>query len=236
MYDRNRAQELKIFSAYSVRNLFDTDTPIKILRRFDEVISKAFEEMPELAYYIRSVGTANNMVEACNEELSKRGYICEPIIEKTNMRYLTNFCYFPLLDNEYAYKELCPFAGIYLNSDHVKNLNEYEDKLIKRQNRGWWSKGVPDIGYSVAHEVGHALDRWLNISESDELQAIYYAYPLAISTYGAFSCKEFFAEAYAEYSTGENPREEALKVKKIVEAAVERERAKNNSDNLPHKQ
>ncbi|MDE5618436.1 MAG: hypothetical protein K2I79_03000 [Clostridia bacterium] len=234
MYDRNRAQELKIFSAYSVRNLFDTDTPYKVLRRFDEVISKAFEEMPELVSYIRSVGTASKMIETCVEEMNNYGYIGEAIVEKTNMRYLTNFCYFPLLKSEFAYEELCSYAGIYLNSEHIKNLEEYEEKLIKRQNGGWWSKGVQDIGYSVAHEVGHAIDSWLHISSSRELALIYKVYPLAISKYGAFSYKEFFAEAYAEYSTGESPRETALAVKQLVDAAVLRERAKNKSENLYH--
>lgn len=92
---------------------------------------------------------------------------------------------------------------------------------------GYHPLGCDDTDSIVYHEIGHLLDRTLNVSDSAEFAALKKEYAPAkiaegLSRYAAYNAQEMLAEGFAEYRCNKNPRPLARKIGELIDAASDR--------------
>ena len=112
------------------------------------------------------------------------------------------------------------FQGISLNENNSKNYQEFIKMVERNIESGHWVKGKADVSTIVSHEIGHEIDRLLEIRKNSEIQRLYMLTPnidKELSKYGNTSVVEMIAECWAEYSTSPNPRPFALRVGRLIE-------------------
>lgn len=95
-------------------------------------------------------------------------------------------------------------------------------QLIKDERDGTNIKGCEKPDHVVYHEFGHMLDVLCNLNEDDDFQEYYQSFSKEqiarnVSQYATTDASEFFAEAFAEYMCGTNPREVALYLGHLIE-------------------
>ena len=134
-------------------------------------------------------------------------------------------------------------SGLYLSKKFI-NIFEYQNNLISNQN--WNPPNCDNVNGIINHEIGHAIDDFLGLSDNASYNGIKDLYEADLENYknklnflSKYSFynetddkvkeelykkhpilpsrfKEFVAEAISEYLTSENPREISQNVWKIV--------------------
>lgn len=104
------------------------------------------------------------------------------------------------------------------------------DKVIENlkgcEKIGFHPQGCRSVRSVIDHELGHLLDRRLDVGQSEEYQSFIRAYTVqeigaGLSTYsvmdGSVYSPEVIAEGYAEYRNNPRPREIALRIGQIID-------------------
>lgn len=108
--------------------------------------------------------------------------------------------------------------GVSLNQRKAKSLKEFNEIKEKNQKSGFWSRGGADYDHVINHELGHELDRLLNIRQREDIISLWENEDIEeFSRYGATSIGEFVAEGWAEYNTSDNPRDLSIRVGEIID-------------------
>ena len=120
---------------------------------------------------------------------------------------------------------LSKFNGIYFNPKTVNSTDGARQVEI-----GWWVPGGETLKGTMAHELGHAIDkslseRGLRLCEQTDLRNLFNTTPKAdmqsgLSRYGATKATEMVAEAWCEYTTQKNPRPIAKKIGDLIKSKV----------------
>jgi len=113
------------------------------------------------------------------------------------------------------------FNGIYFNQKASKDTDGA--KLVAS---GWWVPGAETIKGTMAHELGHAIDKSLSVGglrlcEQQQIRKMYSSMRndeccAALSRYGASKLHEFIAEAWCEYTCSPNPRPLAKQIGDLI--------------------
>ena len=119
------------------------------------------------------------------------------------------------------------FNGIYFNQKAAKDTDGANNVAS-----GWWAPGGETIKGTMAHELGHAIDKSLSVGglrlcEQQEMRKIYSSMNYdercaALSRYGASSSREFIAEAWCEYTCSTNPRPLAKQIGDLIKSKVQK--------------
>ena len=209
---------LRICSGYTVDNFMDADTSGYLLQAIIDVIGAAARDFPQVKKAIRCVGISDNMIERCRAELESVGADGDKIIARIGISRMSGMCYLPRIEGrDKASKILSRYCGIYMTRKVAENIKDYEEKLKRSISNGWISRGSEDIRQAIAHEVGHAIDYALKASESDVIKQLYEENMYGISLYASSDIREYIAECYAEYITGDSPCDIAVQVVKAMQ-------------------
>lgn len=215
----------------AVRKYFGRDIDREIIDAFDKEINKAFAEMPRLRNYIRCIGNRSEMsrhmrAEAYNWLIKyyiKSGINYEDAKKSAN-KHITQFSKITMSQDAIAMfttfkskfedankKIFYKYKGIYLNDkwNRAEKLNK-SVKLLS--GRGMFSRGSGDIRQIIVHEIAHAICEMLRLDKHPYMRKLYSKYRYRISKYASKDVAEFIAEAWAEYKTGDNPRDICRKV------------------------
>lgn len=121
------------------------------------------------------------------------------------------------------------FSGVTVNRDWGKNSIEFIKALKTNVDTKFHPIGCDTIRSVLDHEIGHQLDKLLNIGEMDEIKMLFDSrtneeLTNTISRYAwenknSNRYSEMIAEAWAEYCNNPNPRE----IAKVVEETIEME-------------
>lgn len=120
-----------------------------------------------------------------------------------------------------AFKEW-GLSGICFNTSWKgENINKSLEKDITNK---WHPPGTGSLKAVFDHELGHEIDRLLNLRSNAEFLKMYYAEIVKgkeyimnnLSTYGYKNAAEFIAEAWSEYLNNEKPRPIAVSVGMLV--------------------
>lgn len=122
-------------------------------------------------------------------------------------------------------------AGIYFNEKGAKTAAKLDDIVERNVNSGFFSKGSGKASHIFHHEYGHVLDDLLSIKDDQEFISIFdKEHKLGkafvkerLSEYGATAegykphlRQEMIAEAWAEYTGSDSPRELATSVGDLI--------------------
>ena len=208
---------LRICSGYTVVDYFDIDRDDYTVKAIIEAVSKAAEEIPKVKKAISCVGAIDNMILICKAELNRVGKDGDSIIKSIGLDNVAGMCYLPSAESsDIASKIISEYRGIYISRKVTQDITGYEARLKESIAKGWISAGSGDIRQAVAHEVGHAIDYVLNLSSSEIINKLYEDNMYSVSTYASCNIGEFIAECYAEYTTGDKPRDIAIEVIKAM--------------------
>lgn len=129
------------------------------------------------------------------------------------------------------------FSGITLNRTLGKDINKLLDDLRKDVATRYHPKGCDTIRSMFDHEIGHQLDKWLNLSQhkgiqqacdaltKDELTEQLSRYAWDNSNKNKYG--EFIAEAWSEYCNNPKPRALAKEIGQYIEEVYEEWKKKN---------
>ena len=228
-----------------IRKYFSKDIDIRIIASFEIEIINAFNEMPQLRKYIRSIGSRLEMgrhmrAEAYNWLIRyhmKSGIDYEDA-KKSADNHIAEFSKINMSENAIAMfttfksefedankKIFNKYKGIYLN-DEWKNIEMLNDTVRKMCRSGMFSRGSGDIRQIITHEIGHAICEMLNLEKHPHIKTLYFRNRNRISGYATIDVAEFIAEAWAEYRTGVKPRKICCKVGKLIQAEYKKYRRK----------
>ena len=107
------------------------------------------------------------------------------------------------------------YGGVSINAKFGGNLEMFKKELVKCVEVKFHPVGCDTIKSVVDHEMGHEIDRLLNLENDDYIKSIYTFLSKKgrigeeLSRYASKSIKEFIAEAWSEYQNNPNPREAA---------------------------
>ncbi|MDE6550027.1 MAG: hypothetical protein K2M44_00795 [Clostridia bacterium] len=209
---------LRICSGYTVDNFMDADTSGYLLQAIIDVIGAAARDFPQVKKVIRCVGISDNMIERCRAELDLVGADGDKIIARIGITRMSGMSYLPRIEGrDKASKILSRYCGIYMTRKVAENIKDYEEKMKRSISKGWISRGSGDIRQAIAHEAGHAIDYALKASESDVIKQLYEENMYSISLYASSDIREYIAECYAEYVTGDSPCDIAVQVVKAMQ-------------------
>lgn len=117
---------------------------------------------------------------------------------------------------------LSRFNGIYFNA---KAATETDGARCVKS--GWWVPGAETVKGTMAHELGHAIDKSLSVNglrlcEQDELRKLYRSMSpdelsKGLSRYGATKATEMVAEAWCEYTCSPAPRPLAKQIGDLIQ-------------------
>lgn len=123
------------------------------------------------------------------------------------------------------------YTGIYTNSVIGKKAELINETVLRCEKSGWFTAGAKDSSYIVAHEIGHELDKFMGIKNMDSFKEIFnrehklglQSLSEKLSKYGATAGKiishrpdEMIAEAWAEFTTSNNPRPLAKEIGELI--------------------
>lgn len=108
--------------------------------------------------------------------------------------------------------------GISISKNTFKDFSDYTKMMNRNVEMGWWSKGDP-LTQVIDHELGHELDRLLNIRTNPKILKLWDSSDVRkeLSNYGATSKAEMIAEGWAEYVGNPTPRPLAKEIGELIE-------------------
>ncbi|MDE6550303.1 MAG: hypothetical protein K2M44_02215 [Clostridia bacterium] len=213
--------KLRICSGYTVDNYLDADTSGYLLQAIVDVIGVAARDFPQVKKAIRCVGISDNMVARCRAELDLVGADGDKIVARIGITRMSGMCYLPRIEGrDKASKILSRYCGIYMTRSVLEHIEEFEEKLRRSISAGWISIGSGDIRQAIAHEVGHAIDYALRLSEREEIIQIYLSNITAMGVYASSDIREYIAECYAEYATLDTPCDIAVQVVETIQKII----------------
>lgn len=122
------------------------------------------------------------------------------------------------------------FAGLSFEEEFLKG-NAWELKMSKAVELGVVTKYTGTTKGIVYHEIGHLLDKILNISESKEFDRIlsYKKWNILteIDFHAGASLKELLAEAFSEYIANPNPSELVSLLGQLIDKKYAESKGKN---------
>jgi hypothetical protein len=115
-------------------------------------------------------------------------------------------------------------SGISINSKYANGNQGLKDIVQYNVSIGYYPKNVEGIKHVVTHEIGHQIDRLLDLRNNSELQKIIRQYKIGedLSVYAKKSIAEVIAEAWSEYNNSPSPRKLALEIGNLIESEYTR--------------
>lgn len=142
----------------------------------------------------------------------------------SNMKVPTNSYASSWSPRQEPYKQ---FAGITFNRVQGENIDKLLRNLKSDVERKFHPIGCDSVKAVLDHEIGHQLDKMLNLSNLDSIKNIFNTKTFKeitneLSTYSWKNDNpnkygEFIAEAWSEYCNNPNPRPIAKEVGEIIE-------------------
>lgn len=114
--------------------------------------------------------------------------------------------------------------GVQVNSKFASNLPLFQSGLDQCVVNKYHPVGCNTVKSVIDHEIGHQLDKLLNIRTSQEFQRLIFEVQQSgqlvtdqLSRYATKSRMEFIAEAWAEYRNNPEPRDIAKSIGQLIE-------------------
>ena len=122
--------------------------------------------------------------------------------------------------------EFADFAGITVNGDYGKDSASFVQSLIATVKSKFHPEGCDTIKSVLDHEIGHQLDKLLDIRNNKDIQDLFNSRTHseltdALSQYAwdntnSNKYSEMIAEGWAEYCNNPNPRDVAKKIGETI--------------------
>lgn len=222
---------------------------LQVVNTMNEVFAEYKNKYPEIISAMKYSGSMQNRYaylknniytkQRCLDELKKLNPNLDektllPYAEKRQRSYLSNY---KVSKDVYAVStNQKDTKGVLFNANwtYEKTLQSYKNDVANN----WHPIGTDkDIKSIIHHELGHELDKLLDIRNKPELQKLFNSFTEKeitekLSTY-AWNNKfknyktsekfaEFIAEAWSEYKTSAQPRTIALQIGEMIEDAYKK--------------
>lgn len=219
---------------------------VNIANRMNKVYAQYKNDYPEIMEEMRYTGSSHNLYAFMKNNVYTRDFCLNnlkannPNVDFSKMSDASLNAYIVKQQN-FLLKSFRVNKDTIASSWRTKNREIYEGivynskakyseeikKLAQQVAAENSPRGTASIEGIIEHEMGHRMDKLLNLRENTEIQKIFNSMTQDELTkkVSRYSWKnrnknkyaEFIAEAWSEYKTSKKPREIALKVGQIIE-------------------
>ncbi|MDR0979499.1 MAG: minor capsid protein [Lachnospiraceae bacterium] len=220
---------------------------VKVANEWNKGLTNTFKEFPELQSRFGFVGESHERRKLLENDLHKvildrnkslysafTDEQLEKITKNEVKEYLPKLnknvmatSYFKSDIGDEIERVHAKYNGITLNYDNAKNYSDAVELMKKAEDIKYHPAGTASIKAVFDHEIAHQIDNMLNLSNKNDLLALYANIKKEgitdnLSTYAGSNIKEFIAEGWAEYKNNLKPRDVATQIGKTIEKEYEK--------------